>query len=74
MIAIIEILGKKYEAEGSTPLEAISNLKFSGFARYKCLLTVGEKTIVLSAMQTQRIFAKNPTMRAVNVKNIALRF
>lgn len=74
MKATIDILGKKYTGEGKTPFDAISNIQFKGFARYRSLLTVDKKTIILSAMQTQRLFAPNPTIREVNVKSISLRF
>lgn len=74
MKAVIEIMGKKYEAEGATPREAIANIPFKGFARSMSKLTVGEKTIILAPMQTMRLFAPNPTIKEVNVKSISLRF
>ena len=74
MKAVISIMGKKYEGEGETPLEAIRNIPYKGFPRLKSILVVGNKEVILSAMQTQRLFAPNPMMREVNTKSISLRF
>jgi hypothetical protein len=72
--ATFDFMGKKYVGEGQDKESAIANIPYKGFARAKALLTVGEKTIIMSPMQTQRLFAPNPTIRACNVKSISLRF
>ena len=72
--ATLDFIGKKYVGEGEDKQSAIANIPYKGFARAKSLLTVGEKTIAMSAMQTQRLFALNPKIRACNVKSISLRF
>lgn len=74
MRATLDIMGKKYVGEGDDAKSAIANIPYKGFARMKALLTVGKKTIILSPMQCQRIFAPNPTIKAFNVKSISLRF
>ena len=76
--ATIDILGKKYSAEGETAKEAIAKLSYSGFAGIKSLLTVkganGERTIILGAMQTKRLFAPNKLAKELAVKQTAMRF
>lgn len=72
--ATLDFMGKKYVGEGADVQSAISNIPYKGFARSKALLTIGDKTLILSAMQTQRLFTYNPTIRAVNIKSISLRF
>lgn len=72
--ATLDFMGKKYVGEGEDAQSAIANIPYKGFARAKSLLTVGEKTIILSPMQMQRLFAPNPTIREVNIKSISLRF
>ena len=74
MKAILDIAGKKYAGEGETPLLAIRNIPYKGFPRLKAVLSIGEKHLILSPMQTQRLFAPNPTIREVNTKSISLRF
>lgn len=74
MKAILDFAGKKYVGEGKDAQSAIAAIPYKGFARAKSLLTIDKRTIILSAMQTQRLFASNPTIRAVNIKSISLRF
>lgn len=74
MKATLDTMGKKYVGEGEDIKSAIKNIPFKGFPRVKALLTFGEKTIILSPMQSQRLFSPNPTIREVNIKNISLRF
>lgn len=74
MKAVLDIAGKKYVGEGDTVQAALLAIPFRGFARTKALLTVGEKTIILSAMQSQRLFAPNPKIKEANAKSISLRF
>ena len=74
MKAILKLAGREYVGEGDDVRSAIKNIEFHGFAREKSVLTIGEKSIVLSVMQSQRIFAPNPTIREVNIKSISLRF
>lgn len=72
--AIIEIAGKKYTGEGKTVREALEALDYNGFAGFKSVLTVGEKSIVLHPRQTLRLFNKNPLAKEIAVKNTAMRF
>lgn len=72
--ATFDFMGKKYVGKGEDKQSAIANIPYKGFARAKALLTIGEKTVILSAMQTQRLFAPNPTVRDCNIKSISLRF
>lgn len=78
MKATLTILGKKYEAKGTTPTEAISKLSYGGFARLKSVLTINdgekEKTVVLYPTQTLRLFSKNELMREIAIKQVALKF
>jgi len=74
MKATINILGKNYEAEGETARQALEGLEYKGFAKVKSVLTVGEKAIVLSHTQTQRLFSQSPMMKEIAVKQVALRF
>lgn len=70
----IEIAGKKYTGEGETLQEALSSIDYGGFAGLISKLTVGDKTVVLRPQQTMRLFAKQPMMKEIAVKNTALRF
>lgn len=79
MKATIVIFGKMFSANGETPVEALTNLKVTGLAKAKSLLTVSydnntEKTIVLNPYQTQRLFSPNPLMREIALKSTANRF
>lgn len=74
MKAIIDIMGKKYEGEGDTPRDAIASIEYKGFARAKSLLTIGEKTVVLTHVQTMKIFSPNKMMRDIAIKQVALKF
>ena len=74
MKAVIVIMGKKYEGEGETIAQAISNIPYAGFARFKALLTVGDKTKVLTPVQTMKLFSKSPLMKEIALKQTALRF
>ena len=76
--ATINILGKKYLAEGETAKEAISKLSYSGFAGVKSLLTIKgenyERTIILYPVQTKRLFAPNKLAKEIAVKQTSMRF
>ena len=79
--ATIDILGKKYSAEGETVREALEKLSYSGFAAVKGLLTVKdenhnipEKTIILYPVQTKRLFAPNKLDKEIAIKQTAMRF
>ena len=78
MKATIQILGKKYSAESETVGSALASLPYTGFAKFKSVLTVfdskKEKTVVLYPMQTLRLFSKSPLMKEIAVKQIATRF
>lgn len=78
MKVTIEILGKKYSAQGATIKEALNKLTYTGFARLKSLLTVDygdkERTIVLYPLQTLKLFSKNPMAKEIAVKQTSLRF
>ena len=74
MKASIKIFSNTYKSEGDTPLEALSNLKVTGFVKAKGILTVGERTIVLTPFQTQRLFSQNKLMRELALKATATRF
>lgn len=74
MRATLDFMGKKYVGEGDDVQSALANIPYKGFARAKALLTVDKKTIILSPMQSQRLFAPNPQIRAASVKSISLRF
>lgn len=72
--ATIQIFANKFESKGNTPLEAISNLKVTGFTKARSVLTVGERTIVLNPYQTQRLFSPSALMREIALKSTANRF
>lgn len=76
--ATIEILGKKYKAEGKTTSEALAGLSYKGFARLKSVLTVKskdkEKIIILYPVQTLRLFSLSTQMKTLAIKQIAMRF
>lgn len=74
MKAVFDFMGKKYVGEGPDVKSALAAIPYKGFARMKAILTVGDKTIVLSPMQSQRLFAPNPTIREATIKSISLRF
>ena len=77
MKASIQLLGKEYSADGETAKEALERLDYKGFAKVKSTLTVTgetEKSIFLVPFQTQRLFSLSPNIRAVAIKQIAMRF
>jgi len=78
MRATIQIVGKKYSAQGETAQEAIAGLSYKGFSKLKSTLTMDygdkEKTVVLYPLQTARLFSTNALMREIAIKGIALKF
>ena len=72
--ATIEIMGKKYTGSGKSVREALTALPYKGFPRLKSTLTVGDKTVVLQANQTMRLFMPNPLAKEIGVKQIAAKF
>ncbi len=76
--ASIKIFNKLYEANGSTALEAIANLKPEGLARGVNVLVLkkGDRTQekILPRLATVRLFAPSIMMREVGLKNVAARF
>lgn len=76
--ASIKILGKFYEAQGTTALEAISNLKPEGVARGVTVLklTKGKRSQerILPKLATVRLFAPSKMMREYALKNAVERF
>jgi hypothetical protein len=69
-----QILGKKYNAEGATISEAISNLKPMN-CKGKCILTVegqfAKKDKILFPAVTYRLFNMHGLSREVAIKNTA---
>jgi hypothetical protein len=74
MKATLDIMGKKYVGEGDTARDAIAGIFYTGFARSKALLTIGDKTVVLTSLQTMRLFSRNHMMRDIAVKQISAKF
>ena len=72
--ATIKILNKEYSAEGETVQEALGKLEYKGFAKLKSFLTVGEKTVFLHPLRTQRLLSQHPLMKQIAVKQIAMLF
>ena len=76
--ASIKILGKFYEAFGSTVPEAIGNLKPDAKALGVTVLTLTKgaqsQERILPRIATRRLFAPSEMMREVGIKNTALRF
>jgi hypothetical protein len=74
MEATLTIMGKKYVGKGKTASEAIEAISYKGFARFKSVLTLNGKTMVLMPLQTMRLFAPSKMIREVAIKNLTLRF
>lgn len=74
MKATFDFMGKKYVGEGTDVQSALAAIPYKGFARAKALLTVDKRTIILGAMQSQRLFAPNPKIREAAIKSLSLRF
>ena len=74
---IVKILGKEYMARGETMQEALARLEYKGFARVKSTLTgmkdEKSKSIFLGPFQTNRLFSLNPNIKAVAIKQLAMR-
>jgi hypothetical protein len=74
MKATIKIMGKEYHGEGKTIAEALENISYTGFSRFKSMLMVNGKTVVLIPQQTQRLFSPVKMVRDIAIKNLSLRF
>jgi len=72
--ATIEIMGKKYTGSGDSVKDALMAIPYAGFAGFRAILTVGEKTIILHPVQTMRLFSKSPLTKEIAVKNTAMQF
>ncbi len=77
-LASIKILGRNYQAQGSTAKEAIENLVVGKVAKGMSILTVmkGEKSCekILNHNQTFRLFSLSRMTREVAIKNASLMF
>lgn len=76
--AEVKVLGKLYDAEGKSVLEAISNLKPEGVVKGVSILKVskGEVSVdkILSTIQTARLFSQSKITREVALKNASMLF
>lgn len=72
--ATILINGRKFTGEGESARAALESIPYKGFAKFKSVLVIGKKEVVLLPMQTQRLFSPNPTIREVALKQLVLRF
>lgn len=76
--ASIKILGKKYQATGSTAGEAIENLKVGKVAKGMSILELSRDgsshSKILPHMQTIRLFSPSKLMRSIALKNVSLMF
>ena len=72
--AKIKIMGKFFEAIGTTSEEAITSLVVPGQPKGLAILTVTkgdtEKIKILNGFQSFRMFSQSPLMRQVALKNI----
>lgn len=76
--ATIKVLGKVYEAKGTTIPEAIVGLTPGGVAKGMSILTMTKGKIrkerILNGPQTFRLFNGGRIMREVALKNVSLFF
>lgn len=76
--AIIRVFGKIYKANGSTPIEAISNLKVTGKAAGASVLAVSngkdKRDRILNSGQVMRLFSQSKLMREIALKNLSMLF
>ena len=77
-LASIKVLGKKYEAKGSSAKEAIGNLKVGNVAKGMSVLEITKgkvsKSKILNHPQTFRLFTLSKLMREVALKQVSLMF
>jgi hypothetical protein len=73
--AKIKVLGKLYNSEGKTALEAIEKLKPEGTPKGFSVLSISKgkttKDKVLLGTVTFRLFNPNPTMRTTALKQVS---
>jgi len=70
--------GKKFESNGTTLEEALTNLKVMGIARSKVVVTVSKgkdtKERVLLPFTVNKLISLSPSMKQIAVKQIAILF
>lgn len=76
--ASIRVFGKIFKATGSSPIEALSNLKIEGKAGGVSVLSVAhgkeKRDRVLNVGQVSRLFSQSKLMREVALKNLSMLF
>lgn len=78
--AVIKILGREYKSKGDSVVECLNSLK-PGFCKSKSVLTITknekekeQKEKILSVFTTSRLFSESPSVREVQVKQVASLF
>lgn len=76
--ASIKILGQIYTSKGSSPREAIENLKVGNVAKGVSILSIikgdRKQDKILTAPQTFKLFSASKLMREITLKQVSLRF